>query len=141
MGFCDESTGIQNRVLGRDFVKIIVMNTEENKNTVLAYAKMWNEHKAELAEEILADTYIDHAHPELVGPRAIAATVDKTLAAMSDFHIEMTSMIAEDDLVAFREVITMTRAGVSQKLEGMSFVRLEGGKMTDRWTCYDRTDK
>jgi len=115
------------------------MNIEENKNTVLTYARMRNEHKTELAEEILAEGYVDHAHPELVGPKAVAATVDKTLATMPDFHIEMTSMIAEDDLVAFREVITITRAGTLQKLEGMSFVRLKDGKMTDRWTCYDRT--
>jgi predicted SnoaL-like aldol condensation-catalyzing enzyme len=117
------------------------MNTERNKNAVLAYAKMWNEHKTELAEEILSESYIDHAHPELVGPKAIAATVDKTLAAMPDFHIEMSSMIAEDDLVAFREVISMTRAGTPQKLAGMSFVRLKDGKMTDRWTCYGQTSE
>jgi len=117
------------------------MNTEENKNAVLAYARMWNEHKGELAEEILAEGYVDHAHPELVGPKAVASMVDKTLAAMPDFRIEMTSMIAEDDLVAFRETITMTREGAPQKLEGMSFVRLKDGKMTDRWTCYERVGK
>jgi len=39
------------------------MNTEENKNIVLVYARMWNEHKSELAQEILADDYVDHAHP------------------------------------------------------------------------------
>ena len=114
------------------------MNNEVNKNIVQSYAKMWNEHTSSLAEEILADDYIDHAHPELVGPQAIAKVVDKTLQAVSDFRIEMKSMIAEGDLVAFREIITMTRQGETQKLEGMSFVRILNGKIVERWTCYDR---
>jgi predicted SnoaL-like aldol condensation-catalyzing enzyme len=115
------------------------MNHEANKEIVRKYAQMWNEHATNLAEEILADTYVDHAHPELVGPQAIAQVVDKTLHAMPDFHIEITSIIAEDDLVALREIITMTRNGEQQKLEGMSFVRLLNGKMAERWTCYDRS--
>ena len=113
------------------------MNHETNKEIVRKYAQMWNEHAVHLAEEILADTYIDHAHPELVGPRAIAQVVDKTLRAMPDFHIEIESMIAEDDLVALRETITMTRNGEQQKLEGISFVRLLNGKMVERWTHYN----
>ncbi len=116
------------------------MSTDRNKEIVKTYAKMWNEHKTQLAEVILSDRYVDHAHPELVGPAAIAEVVDKTLAAMPDFHIEISSIVAEGELVAFRETITMTRAGQRQKLEGMSFVRIVDGKMTDRWTYYDRVD-
>jgi predicted SnoaL-like aldol condensation-catalyzing enzyme len=112
------------------------MNYESNKAIIRAYAHMWNEHKSDLAKEILADTYLDHAHPELVGPEAIMEAIDKTLHAMPDFHINIDSMIAEGDLVAFRETITMTRGGEKQTLEGMSFVRIANGKMTERWVCY-----
>ncbi len=122
----------------RGFDIISFMNSATNKDIVRSYAKMWNEHDTSIAEKILADNYIDHAHPELVGPQAIAQTVDKTLQAMPDFHIEMSFMIAEGDLVAFREKLTMTRQGEEQRLEGMGFVRLSNGKMVERWTCYDR---
>jgi predicted SnoaL-like aldol condensation-catalyzing enzyme len=116
------------------------MNTESNKETVRNYAEMWNENKPELAAAVLADDYTDHAHPELRGPDAISDVVRKTLAAMPDFHIEIISLIAEDDLVALRETITMTRQGEKQTLEGMSFVRLQNDKMVERWTCYDRSN-
>ena len=115
------------------------MNSAANKDVVRSYAKMWNEHDSSLAKKILAENYVDHAHPELVGPQAIAQTVDKTIQAMPDFRVEMKSIVAEGDLVAFRETITMTRQGEKQRLEGMSFVRLLNGKMVERWTCYDRS--
>lgn len=97
---------------------------------------MWNEHKSSLAQELLADAYVDHAHPELIGPDAIQKVVEKTLAAIPDFHIEMSSLIAEGDLVALREVITMTRNSSKERLEGMSFIRVSKGKMVERWTYY-----
>jgi predicted SnoaL-like aldol condensation-catalyzing enzyme len=116
------------------------MNTESNKEIVRSYARMWNENKSELAATLLADDYIDHAHPNLAGPEAISDIVQKTLTAMPDFHIDIDSLIAEGDLVAFRETVTMTRQGEQKKLEGMSFVRLLNGKMVERWTCYDRSN-
>lgn len=112
------------------------MNITQHKEAVRSYAVMWNENKPELASQILADTYIDHAHPELVGAKAIAAVVEKTLAAMPDFRIEISSVVAEADLVAFRETVTMTRAGAPLVLEGMSFIRFSNGKMVERWTSY-----
>lgn len=115
------------------------MSTADKKDIIRAYGHMWNEHKPELAAQILANDYIDHAHPEAVGPKAIAESVRKTLQAMPDFHIEITSMIAEGDMVAFREFITIQRDGKLQRLEGMSFVRIRDDKMAERWTCYDRT--
>jgi hypothetical protein len=40
------------------------MDTEANKTLVRRYIDMWNTGKVEVADEVLASTWVDHAHPE-----------------------------------------------------------------------------
>ncbi|MBP2706671.1 ester cyclase [Microbispora sp. RL4-1S] len=116
------------------------MNTKDNKQLVERYAQMWNTGESGIALEILAADYVDHAHPDLRGPEAIKTSVETNLPSMPGFHMEVDTMIAESDMVAFREKISMLVKGENVLLaEGMSMVRIRNGRMAERWTSYSYT--
>jgi predicted SnoaL-like aldol condensation-catalyzing enzyme len=105
------------------------MHTEANKALVRRYIEMWNTGKVEIADEVLAPTWVDHAHPEVTGPESVQQAVQKIRAAFPDFRITIESILSEGDLVAVRA--TAQREAISRV---MWFVRLANGKMEEMWT-------
>ena len=105
------------------------MDSEASKALVRRYIEMWNTGNVELADEVLAPTWVDHVHPEVTGPESVKQAVQKIRAAFPDFRITIESMLSEGDLVALRG--TARREGISRL---MWFVRLADGKMEEMWT-------
>src|SRR6266702_4054452 len=78
------------------------MDVEANKALVRRYIELWNAGNVELADEVLAPTWVDHAHPEVTGPERVKQAVSKIRAAFPDFRITIESIVGEGDLVALR---------------------------------------
>ena len=110
------------------------MDIETNKTLVRRYMEMWNTGHVELADEVLAPAWVDHAHPEVTGPESVKQTVSQIRAAFPDFRITIVSIVSEDDLVALRGTVQRTHQGKEVASTVMWFVRLAHGKMMEMWT-------
>ena len=108
------------------------MDPEANKALVRRYIEMWNTGNAALAAEVLAPTWVDHAHPEVTGPESVQQMVPQIRATFPDFRITIESILSEGDLVALR--CTVRREVVSRV---MWFVRIADGKMVEMWTGHE----
>ena len=110
------------------------MDVEMNKSIVRRYVEMWNTGNAALADDVLAATYIDHAHPEAVGAESVKQALQKFRAAFPDFSITIESIISEGDLVALRNTLRRTQQGRRVASQVIWFVRIADGKMAELWT-------
>jgi predicted SnoaL-like aldol condensation-catalyzing enzyme len=95
---------------------------------------MWNTGNVALADEVLAPTYRDHAHPEVTGTESVKQSLLKVRESFPDFQITVDQIIGEGELVAVRATIRRTQQGKENASRVMWFVRLEDGKMVDLWT-------
>ena len=111
------------------------MDTEANKAIVRRYIEMWNTGNVVLADEVLAPTWLDHAHPEVTGSESVKQAVSKIRAAFPDFYITIESILAEGNLVALRGIVQ--REAVSRV---MWFIRIIDGKMVEMWTGSERSN-
>ena len=84
------------------------MDPEANKAIVRRYMEMWNTGNVALADEVLAPDWVDHAHPEVIGPKSVKLAVPKIRAAFPDFRITIESILGEGDR---RAVDELTRGG------------------------------
>ena len=105
------------------------MDSEANKAIVRRYIEMWNTGNVALADEVLAPTWVDHAHPEVTGSESVKQAVLKIRVTFPEFHIIIESIVGEGDLVALRG--TVRRESISRV---MWFVRIADGKMVEMWT-------
>jgi predicted SnoaL-like aldol condensation-catalyzing enzyme len=110
------------------------MDPEANKALVRRYMEMWNTGNVELADEVLASAWVDHAHPEVTGPESVKQAVSKIRATSPDFRIVIESMLSEGDMVALRGTVLRTQQGKEVASRVMWFVRIANGKMVEMWT-------
>ncbi len=110
------------------------MDAEANKAIVRRYMEMWNTGQVALADELLAPTYVDHAHPEVTGPESVKQAVPKFCAAFPDFRISIGDIVSEGDLVALRAILRRTQQGKEVVSRVMWFVRIADGMMVELWT-------
>jgi predicted SnoaL-like aldol condensation-catalyzing enzyme len=111
------------------------MGPEAHKAIVKRYIEMWNTGNVMLADEVLASTWLDHAHPEVTGPESVKQAVSKIRAAFPDFYITIECILGESDLVALRGMVQREDA-----TRVMWFVRIADGKMAEMWTGSERTN-
>jgi predicted SnoaL-like aldol condensation-catalyzing enzyme len=110
------------------------MDAEANKAVVRRYIEIWNTGNVALADELLAPTYVDHAHPEVTGPESVKQAMPKFRATFPDFRISIGDIVSEGDLVALRATLRRTQQGKEVVSQVMWFVRLAHGKMAELWT-------
>lgn len=114
--------------------------TDESKALVRRYFEMWNLGDGRLADGILAPTYLDHAHPEVLGPAAFRSLVPRYHAAHPDAHMAIVFAAADEDFVAVRNTITRRELGRTVASEGIALFRVEGGKLAEQWSWYPQTE-
>lgn len=116
----------------------------DNKETVRRFVEEFiNEGKYDTAEEFLAKDIADHTPlGETTGRDAVVETLKTVRTAFPDFVVTPQEIVAEDDFVAVRMTQRGTHEGTFMgieptgnafEIEAMAFVRLEDGKIVERW--------
>ena len=107
-----------------------------NESLVRRYFEMWNTGDASVAAAVLCAAYLDHAHPETLGPAAFRSLVPRYRAANPDAHMRIEIAASDDELVAVRNTISRTVSGVPVQSQGVALFRVAAGKLAEQWSCY-----
>jgi predicted SnoaL-like aldol condensation-catalyzing enzyme len=107
-------------------------------NTVLVtrYFDMWNTGDGSVADAVLGPTYLDHAHPEVLGPAAFRSLVPRFRAANPGARMQIEIAAADDELVAVRNAISRKVDGAVVESRGIALFRVAGGKLAEQWSWY-----
>ena len=120
------------------------MSIEENKNIVRHYQKIYNSNSLDGLNDIVA---LDVLTPKIMpnmpsGLDGAKAVHQKTLIGMPDFRTEIQDLIAADDKVVARVLMTGTHTGdfygipaTGKHVEftGVFIVRIVNGKIVEHW--------
>ena len=103
----------------------------------------------DVIDEFVAPGYVGHdpSEPELIrGPKGLRAQFEKYLAAFPDARITIDEQFAEGDRVATRwtgrgthqgEIEGISPTGKEVTVTGLTFSRLESGKVIEEWITWD----
>lgn len=124
--------------------------TERNKAVVERFVReVVNEGRYDVVDELFAEEYVRHdpsMDEEARGPEGFKEAVEMWRTAFPDVEMTLETIVAEGDLVAFRTTETGTHEGPFMGIEptgkridltGNVMHRLEDGKVTETWACFD----
>jgi predicted SnoaL-like aldol condensation-catalyzing enzyme len=109
---------------------------DANKAVVQRYFEMWNSGDGSVADAVLGPTYLDHAHPEVIGPAAVRSLVPRFHSANPETRMTIAFAAADADFVAVRNTISRSLGGESVHSEGIALFRVVDGKLAEQWSCY-----
>lgn len=115
------------------------------------FDEVWNNKNREAIREMLSEESVHHGLggpdvPAVVGPEAFEGFFDSFIHAFPDLHVEVLDVVAEDDKVASRYVVTGTQTGdlpgvpaTNKKVRftGGGMCRIEGSKFAEIWNEID----
>jgi steroid delta-isomerase-like uncharacterized protein len=125
------------------------VSTENNKTAVYRLVEeAWNRGNMAVANELLSPDYILHipAREESVNREGYKQAISMYRTALSDFHLAIEEMIAENDRVVVRWTISGKHKGPYMGiaptdklvvLTGMSIRRIADGKIAEEWVVSD----
>jgi steroid delta-isomerase-like uncharacterized protein len=124
------------------------MTTEQNKKSVRRLFKEgMGEKKFEVFDELIAEKFINHGMPNAEpGPEGFKTIVSQFLEGFPDMNVEIYNIVAEDDMVATRGVMTGSHKGVFMgvpptgrkiKIDYIDFWKLANGKCIENWVHMD----
>jgi ketosteroid isomerase-like protein len=111
---------------------------DRNKALVRSYFEMWNSGDFDRVARLLAAGYVDHAHPEAVGPAGVADGARRFRDANPGASVTIDTLVAEGELVAARTTVRHTHGGETHVTSGMAFFRVKDGKLAEQWSCHPR---
>jgi ketosteroid isomerase-like protein len=111
---------------------------ERNKSLVRRYFEMVASGDFDRVEKLVGAGYVDHAHPDIAGPTAVAAAGRRFLAANPGASVTIDTLVADGELVAARTTARHMGAGEAVVRSGMAFFRVHEGKLVEQWSCYPR---
>ena len=114
------------------------------------FDEIFNQGRFEVANEIYSPSFVNHVHHH----RDIGLQQDQNAArgwksAFPDLRMTLNLAIAEGDLVAVLWTGTGTNTGAGNgipatgqkgELRGVTIWRIQGGRITEEWSEFDRTD-
>jgi len=115
---------------------------EIQKNVVRRwFEEVWNRGRREAIDEMLTKEAVLHdGREEIRGPEEFKRFYDDLQNALTDIHVEIVQMMAEDNVVFARWVSTAKAKGSDRHVEitGMSVVRFDGDTMQEAWQNWDK---
>jgi len=120
------------------------MSLEENKQLIRRYQEIYNSNNLdELGEVMSFDVLTPKIMPNMPsGLDGAKAVHQKTLIGMPDWHTEIQDLVAENDKVVARVLMTGTHTGdfygipaTGKRVEftGVFIVRIADGKIVEHW--------
>ena len=113
-----------------------------------AFGEAVNSGDVDVFDDLVAPNSVDHdpAPGQQPGPEGYKAFFTEMRTAFPDLQVDVETMVADDDQVAFAYTLTGTHQGPFQgheatgrtvKVRGMQISRFAEGKMTERWGSTD----
>jgi steroid delta-isomerase-like uncharacterized protein len=124
--------------------------SEQNKAIVRRYGEdFWGKGDLDAADELFADELVDHspAVPDLApGPAGQRQALAAYREAFPDLRVTNEDVLAEGDKVVLRwtargthqgDLMGIPPTGRLVTLKGIDILRIENGKIVERWAEYD----
>jgi predicted SnoaL-like aldol condensation-catalyzing enzyme len=114
---------------------------EANGALVLRYFEMWNTGRGTEADALVCSTYVEHAHPDFLGPAALRSIVPRLHALYPGVVLKAEIVAADSEFVAVR---TWTEPGDAdghpdRPRDGVALFRIAEGKLAEQWSWYARS--
>ncbi len=124
------------------------MSAQTNIETQKQFGEAVNTGHLDLLRELISSDSVDHdpSPGQGTGPEGYIKFFTMMRTAFPDLKIEVETMVADDDKVAFAYTIngthqatfmTVEPTGKTIKARGMQISKFENGKMTERWGSSD----
>jgi steroid delta-isomerase-like uncharacterized protein len=125
------------------------MSTLDKGTLLRLMDAIWNEHRLEVVDDLVAGDYVRHdpAFPgEVRGPEGFKQYVMAMCTPFPDARVSIEDVIAEGDRMAIRwvfqgkhlgEFLGITATGKDLALMGISIIRIRDGKIVEGWDGYD----
>ncbi len=122
---------------------------EQNKTVVRRLIEeSWNQNNLAVADELLSSDFVDHNLPPGApnGVEGYKQGVTMFRASFPDIQFTIEHMLVEHDRVAIRlsghgthrgTFMGIAPTGRQVTFGGMAFIRLDGGKVAERWGLSD----
>lgn len=108
--------------------------------------EVFNRGNYDVADQFVAEDFINHESPDSPGPEGFKATARWLRSVFPDYHAELHESVIDGDLLAARLIVTGTHSGdfMGARATGRSFsvqhmhmYRLKDGKLAEHWACRD----
>jgi len=111
---------------------------ELGRALVLRYFEMWNSGQGSAADELLAPTYVEHAHPDFLGPAAARSLVPRVHALYPGMIVQAEIVASDREFVAVRTSIEPgdVDGHPDGPRRGMALFRIADGKLAEQWSWY-----
>jgi steroid delta-isomerase-like uncharacterized protein len=113
------------------------------------FDEVWNQGRLDVLDELLAPAYVNHT-PSVPnpapGPDGLKPIVREIRAAFPDLHYEIKDVIATEDAVVIRVIMTGTHVGDlfglpatgrRVKVDQINIERIENGRIAEHWRVTD----
>jgi predicted SnoaL-like aldol condensation-catalyzing enzyme len=116
---------------------------EASAALVLRYFEMWNSGHGAAADDLLSPTFVEHAHPDFLGPAAVRAIVPRVHALYPDAKIVAEIVAADVEYVAVRTHFEPRDVDghPDGPRRGMALFRIADGKLAEQWSWYAPADR
>jgi predicted SnoaL-like aldol condensation-catalyzing enzyme len=115
-----------------------VARVEASKALVLRYFDMWNTGQGAVADDLLGPTYIEHAHPDFLGPAAARSLVPRLHELYPGTVVSAEVVLADAEFVVVRTCVDPGDADghPDGPRRGMAMFRIADGKLAEQWSWY-----
>jgi len=116
-----------------------IHGSEASKALVLRYFEMWNTGQGAVADELLSVTYVEHAHPDLLGPAAARSVVPRLHGLYPEVVVSAEIIMADAEFVVVRTGVQPGNADghPSGPRRGMALFRVADGRLAEQWSWYE----
>lgn len=111
---------------------------EASVGLVLRYFDMWNTGQGAVADQLLAPSYVEHAHPDFLGPAALRSLVPRIYAMFPGVVVRVEIVASDPEYVAVRTRVDPgdTDGHPSAPRSGVALFRVADGKLAEQWSWY-----
>src|ERR1700722_20475458 len=123
----------------RDRPGLSPATAEVSSALVLRYFDMWNTGQGATADELLGPNYIDHAHPDFLGPAALRSLVPRLHAMFPGVVVRAEIVASDAEYIAVRTKIEPADAGGYPQGRGNGVALFGGaeGKLAGQGSGYE----
>ncbi|MGO9838285.1 MAG: nuclear transport factor 2 family protein [Polyangiaceae bacterium] len=111
----------------------LAAGAEASRGVVRRYFEMWNTGDRTEADAVLGPTYLDHAHPSVVGPAAVRSLVRRFRAESPEARVVVEIVAFDSEYVIVRRAIRWSAQGAMEAC-GVALFRVVGGQLAEQWS-------